>query len=134
MGYAARMRFEAPDLALLDAAEEVEIETAAQDGAAHRTIIWIVVDGDDAFVRSVNGSGARWYREAVARPDAVAIHVDGRSLSARVEAAADATSVERVSEALGRKYATSRASLRSMLEPHTLETTLRVIPATAPQA
>ena len=128
MGYAARMRFEAPDLALLDAAEEVEIETAAPDGAAHRTIIWIVVDGDDVFVRSVNGSGARWYREAVGRPDAIAIHVDGRSLPARVEAAADGASVEQVSAALGRKYASSRASLRSMLAPHTLETTLRVVP------
>jgi hypothetical protein len=131
MGYAAQMRFEAPDLALLDAAEEVEIETAAPDGAAHRTIIWLVVDGDDAFVRSVNGSGARWYREAVARPDAVAIHVGGRSLPARVESAADDASIERVSEALGRKYASSRASLRSMLAAHTLETTLRVIPRPA---
>jgi hypothetical protein len=127
MGYAARMRFEAPDLALLDAAEEVEIETAAPDGAAHRTIIWIVVDGDDAFVRSVNGSGARWYREAVAAPDAVAIHVDERALEARLEAAADDASIERVSEALRRKYADDQ-SLRSMLKPHTLETTLRVIP------
>ena len=127
------MRFEAPDLALLDAAQEVEIETAAPNGAAHRTIIWIVVDGGDVFVRSVNGSGARWYREAVAGED-VTIHVDRRALPARVEAAADDASIEQVSTALSRKYASSRASLRSMLATHTLETTLRVIPATAAQA
>jgi len=127
------MRFEAPDLALLDAAKEVEIETAAPNGAAHRTIIWIVVDGDAVFVRSVNGSGARWYREAVAGED-VTIHVDRRAIPARVEAAADDASVERVSGAIARKYAASRASVRSMLAPHTLETTLRVIPATARQA
>jgi hypothetical protein len=127
------MRFEAPDLALLDAAKEVEIETASPTGVAHRTIIWIVVDGDDVFVRSVNGSGARWYREAVAGGE-VTIHVARRALPARVEAAADDASVDRVGVALSRKYATSRASLRSMLAPHTLETTLRLLPATASQA
>ena len=37
--------------------EEIEIETARPDGPPHRTIIWVVVDGDDAFVRSVNGAG-----------------------------------------------------------------------------
>jgi len=127
------MRFEAPDLALLDAAKEVEIETAAPNGAAHRAIIWIVVDAGDVFVRSVNGSGARWYREAVAGVD-VAVHVDGRAIPARVEAAADDASVERMSAALGRKYVTSRASVRSMLAPNTLETTLRLLPVPASQA
>src|SRR4051812_45980776 len=73
MGYAEAMRFEPGELALLDATEEIEIETGRPDGAAHRTTIWIVVDGDDAFIRSVNGAGARWYREAVANP-LVTIH------------------------------------------------------------
>ena len=132
MGYADRMRFEPAELAWLDETEEVEIETATTGGPSHRTIIWVVVDGEDAFIRSVNGSTARWYREATANP-AVTIHSRRRArpehaLSARVEAASDAQSVERASEALRRKYAND-PSLGSMLVPSILPTTLRLTPA-----
>ena len=128
MGYAARMRFAPDELALLDESEEIEIETARPDGPAHRTIIWVVADGEDVFIRSVNGAGARWYREAVARPS-ITVHVGGRTIPARVEPAADDDSIRRTSDQLARKYARQRASMRAMLEPHTLETTLRVVPA-----
>jgi hypothetical protein len=128
MGYAERMRFGPDELALLKAAEEIEIETARPGGPSHRTIIWIVVDGDDVFLRSVNGASARWYREATENPS-VAIHVDGQALPARTEPATDAESIRRTSDELRRKYATHGASLRSMLVPDILDTTLRVEPA-----
>jgi hypothetical protein len=127
MGYAASMRFEAGELGLLDATEEIEIETAAPSGSAHRTIIWVVVDGQDAFVRSVNGSTARWYREAVANPQ-VTVHAGGRALSAQVSAAADPDSIRRVNDGLTRKY-TGVTGLREMLEPGIYDTTLRLEPA-----
>ena len=127
MGYADPMRFEPGELALLDATEEIEIETARPDGAAHRTTIWIVVDDDDAFVRSVNGATARWYRETIANP-AITIHAGDRALAARAIAAADADSVGRVSDALRRKY-TGITGLREMLEPAIFDTTLRLEPA-----
>jgi hypothetical protein len=121
------MRFEPGELALLDETEEVRIETTPPDGPAHRTIIWVVVDGDDVFIRSVNGATARWYREAVADP-AVAIHVGGRTLPARAVAATDPSSVQRTSYALTRKYAADPA-LRLMLIPEIFDTTLRLTPA-----
>jgi len=121
------MRFEAGELALLDETEEIEIETAAPGGPAHRTTIWVVVDGDDAFLRSVNGSTARWYREAVANPS-VTIHADGRALTAQVVAAPDPESVKRVNDALRAKY-TGITGLREMLEPDIFPTTLRLEPA-----
>jgi hypothetical protein len=121
------MRFEPDELALLDATEEIRIETARPGGPAHRTIIWVVVDGDDVFVRSVNGATARWYREAVANP-AVTVHVAGRGLAARAEAATDPSSVQRMSDALARKYARDPA-LRLMLVPEIFDTTLRLAPA-----
>jgi hypothetical protein len=127
MGYAGQMRFEPADLALLAETGEVEIETTRPGGSAHRTIIWAVVDGEDAFIRSVNGSGARWYREALATP-AVTIHVADRGLNARAVPASDASSVQRASDALAHKYAAD-PGLPSMLEPETLETTLRLEPA-----
>jgi hypothetical protein len=115
------------DLAALAAADEIEIETRAPDGTVHRTIIWIVTHDGDVYVRSVNGPGARWYREAIATGD-IALHVDGRRIPARLEAAADAAGVEACSEALKAKYKADY-SLQSMLEPETLPTTLRVVPA-----
>lgn len=128
MGYAGRVSFSGEDLAAIDAAEEVRIETQAPGGEAHRTIIWIMVDDGEVFVRSVNGEDGRWYQEAKANP-AVAIHVDGRRLPATAIRADDPDSIDRVSEALRRKYPTQGASLRSMLQPHNFATTLRLEPA-----
>jgi len=127
MGYIARMRFEPAELALLAETREIEIETALPDGPAHRTVIWVVVDADDAFVRSYRGATARWYREAVANP-AVTIHADDVALHARVIPAVDAASIRRVSEGLVRKYP-GRGGLQAMLESDVLDTTLRLIPS-----
>ena len=126
------MRFEPDELAWLDATEEVEIETATPGGDPNRTIIWVVVDGDDAFVRSVNGATARWYREATANPS-VTIHSRKRArpevaLRATAETATDAESVERTSAALQRKYSRDPA-LGLMLKPTIFDTTLRLVPA-----
>ena len=122
------MSFSGEDLAAIDVAEEVQIETQAPGGAAHRTIIWIMVDDGEVFVRSVNGEDGRWYKEAKANP-AVAIHVDGRRLPATAIPADDPDSIDRVSDALRRKYPDQGASLRSMLQPHNFATTLRLEPA-----
>ena len=127
MGYAARMRFEPGELALLDEAMEIRIETARPGGPAHRTIIWVVVDGDDAFVRSVNGADARWYREALANPE-VTNHAAGRTVHATAQPAADPDSIRRTNEALSGKYA-GRGGIRSMLEPDVFDTTLRLVPS-----
>jgi hypothetical protein len=128
MGYAPAMPFAPADLAVLAEAVEIEIETrAAADAPLHRTIIWVVTDGPDAFIRSVRGSIARWYREAIAHPRVV-VHVAGRALPARVVPAPDAGSVARTSAALRRKYP-GADGLPEMLVPDTFPTTLRLEPA-----
>jgi hypothetical protein len=121
------MSFTGEDRALLDRVEEVEIETQAPQGPPHRTIIWTVVDGDDVFIRSYRGEQARWYREALANP-AVAIHANGRRLSATAIPATDPDSIERASAGFMRKYAGDPAA-SSMIRPTNLPTTLRVEPA-----
>ena len=104
MGYAPAMPFAPADLAALEAAEEIEIETrASADARAHRTIIWIMTDGADAFVRSVRGPAGRWYREALADPRVV-VHAGGRTLPARVVPAPDEESIARTNAGLRRKY------------------------------
>jgi hypothetical protein len=121
------MRFDPADLDLLATTGEVEIETARPGGPPHRTIIWVVVDGDDAFIRSVNGSRARWYREAIAAP-AVTIHVAERGLPAQAIPATDPTSIQRMSDTLLIKYA-GDPDLESMLEPEIFDATLKLVPA-----
>lgn len=120
------MPFDPGTLGLLARTVEVEIETYSA-AAVHRTVIWIVVDDRDVFVRSVNGSAARWYREATADPS-VAIHAAGERIPARAVPAVDQASVARTTAGLERKYAVS-PSLPSMLREEVLGTTLRLDPA-----
>jgi hypothetical protein len=115
------------DVTALAAAEEIRIETRGSDGATHRTIIWVVEHDGDVYLRSVNGPGARWYREATANGSAE-LEVDGRSIPVRLEPAADEAGIAACSAGLERKYR-GDYSLASMLEPKTLPTTLRVVPA-----
>lgn len=111
-------------------AEEIRIETWSASGDVHRTIIWVVTDGEDLFIRSVNGEGARWYREAISgRPTGIAFDRKGPAIPVALSPAADPESIERCSAALRAKYAADPA-LASMLKPHTLPTTLRVLAGT----
>src|SRR5262249_41562736 len=98
------MTFSPEILAVWDGTAEVEIETSRGGAAAvHRTVIWIVVDGGEAYVRSVRGPAGRWYREVVANPRG-AVHASGERVPVRAQAANDAETVARVSAALQRKY------------------------------
>jgi hypothetical protein len=114
----------AADREVLAQIEEVRIETQSSTGDVHRTIIWVVVDGEEAYIRSVKGEGARWYREALARPD-VSILADGRAVAVTAVPAVDEASIASCTEALTAKYARDPA-LRLMLRPNTLPTTLRL--------
>ena len=60
------MKFSESDLAALAAAEEIEIETRAPDGAVHRAIVWPLVRDGDAYLRSYKGHSGRWYRDVIA--------------------------------------------------------------------
>jgi len=113
---------------VLRKAATVRIETSAGDGRpVHRTIVWIVVDETGrAFVRSHRGGRGRWYRELIANPEGVVV-VGPRRI--RINAApADQAGIEVCSRLLSEKYASSRASLASMLRNEILETTLELHP------
>ena len=126
-GYAGLVSYSSEDLETLAGAEEVDIETQAPGGPAHRTTIWIVVDDGEAFIRTYKGPDSRWYREAVANP-AVAIHVNGQRLASTAIPASDPDSIERVSAGFRRKYAGDSAT-DAMVAGANLPTTLRLEPA-----
>lgn len=86
-----------------------------------------MVDGNDAFVRSWKGERGHWYRSALETPDDVTLTVRKMRLPIAVELADDEDSVERCSRALERKYA-GDPSTDSMVKPHNLATTLRLLP------
>ena len=120
------MSFSPEDLALLDNAKEIRIETQAPDKGARRTPIWVVVDEGEVFVRTWKGAGSRWFRDVEANP-AVAIHVGGKRLPASAIAATDPDSIERTSDGFRRKYSGDPA-VNAMVKPEVLETTLRLEP------
>jgi len=116
-----------PDvLAAIAEREEIEIETGGR-----RTIIWIVVDGSDVYLRSVRGERGRWYQDLLAEPKA-AIHFRGKPklppVAVRGVHAPDPESVAACSRALEQKYARQGSSLKAMLLPKVLPTTVRLEP------
>ena len=117
--------FSSAQLEQVDHEKLAVIETGSGD-RTHRTTIWAVVDDGDVFVRSVRGARGRWYQRVLADPS-VRLHVGNESLKANAVLSNDPESIERVSEALRRKYPKG-SSLDSMLRPEVLPTTLRLEP------
>ena len=116
---------------LIDQTKEVRIETFSTRGATE-TIIWIVVVGDDVYVRSVQGEKGHWYQRALSNP-LVAILVDGERIEFRAVPVDDPDVFEAVSSALRDKYSPG-GSLDRMTRDDVLDTTLRLDPAGVPPA
>jgi hypothetical protein len=120
------MPFRPQDLHDLDVAREIKIETRDDRDVVRATIIWIVVDKNELFVRSVRGERGRWYRDALATPE-VTINDNGRRLEVRAIPVRDADSVRRINEALKRKYAKDDG-YDEMLVPEVLTANFRLEP------
>jgi len=88
--------------------------------------IWVVVDGDEVFIRTYRGPKSRWYLELLAGPGALV--VNGRRIPVRAIDASDIASVKRASDGYRKKYP-KNDSLDAMLVQSVLPTTLRVEPA-----
>lgn len=122
-------QFDANALNQIANTEEIEIETRSVTipGRKHRTIIWVMVDNNQVYIRSVRGRNGRWYQQIIANPDG-AIYVDGQRLAVHAVPVTDEATITRVSNAVLRKYGNS-PSAPSMVRPETLPTTLLLEPA-----
>ena len=120
------MPFRPQDLHDLDTVREIRIETEGDRHTTHSTIIWIVVDKGDVFVRSVKGDQGRWYREALANPN-VTLNDNGRRFECNAVPVHDPDSIRRINEALERKYAKDEG-YDEMLVPDVLGANLRLEP------
>ena len=121
--------FDQDTLKTLDQTDEIDIETSRGAGApVHRTTIWIMVDGDDVFVRSVRGPGGPMIPRDHRQPA-------GRGARGRYDRQSGGVASRRpggiaVNRALERKYRGRWSSpTDAMLLPDTLPTTLKLAPA-----
>ncbi len=59
------------ELDAIDAAQELALDSACGDGTLRRPVtMWVVRVGEDVYVRSVNGRGSGWFRDAQTRHEA----------------------------------------------------------------
>lgn len=120
-------QFDSQILNQLANTEEIEIETHSATGKTRRTIIWVMVDDQNVYIRSWLGLKGRWYQEIKANPDA-AIHMNGQRLPVRAVPVTDEALIARVSNNILRKYHHS-PSANGMVREEILPTTLQLEPA-----
>ncbi|MET7768419.1 DUF2255 family protein [Nocardia sp. NPDC005366] len=108
--------------------DEIEISSRRTDGTLNTPrIIWAVRDGDDVYIRSVNGPSAAWYRATRGRREGH-LHASGVDTDV-VFIDADAAVNDRVDAAYRDKYRRYDASIvDSINSPHAAETTMLVVP------
>jgi hypothetical protein len=123
----ARARFDQAVIDRCNATHEVDIETVRRAGRPRRTTIWIVTDGSDVYVRSVRGSQGHWYRELTATQHGV-LHIGSDRFAVRARRADDPETIDLVGDLFRAKYGPASRSTQAMLQPKTLETTLRLEP------
>ena len=116
--FAADMLRESRDL------QEVTIRTEKHPESA--VVIWIAVDDDEVFVRSVRGTNGRWYRDLAAGGGAT-LEFAGRRLPVQAIPASDPDAVARASREYLRKYQPSPYA-QAMVKSEVLPTTLRLEP------
>jgi hypothetical protein len=124
----ARASWTSDELSKVGAAEELQIAGLRRDGTLREPVtIWVVRDGDDLYVRSVNGPTAAWFRGAQARQE-------GRIRAGGVErdvalVDADHTLDDRIDARYRTKHGLYAAYIiDSITSPHARATTLRLVP------
>ena len=117
-------KFDAPTLDVLRSIQEVRIRTEKHPGSA--VVIWIVVVGDQVFVRSFLGAKGRWYRDVGAGGHAT-LEASGREVAVETMPANDPATIECVSRAFLEKYRSSPYA-QAMIQADALPTTLRLQP------
>jgi len=114
------------DLTTIGDAEEVRIAPARPDGTLRKpVIVWLVRQGDDLYVRSVNGRDASWFRGGQDRHE-------GRIWAGGLEQ--DVTFVEtderndEIDAAYWAKYRRYPSIVPSIVAPAARAATLKLVP------
>jgi len=120
----AMANFDADTLRELRDVQELRIRTEKHPKTA--VVIWIVVPGDEVFVRSWLGARGRWYRD-LATGGPATLEFPGRRIEVHAFPASDDASIARASAEFLRKYEPN-SHAREMVRSEILSTTMRVEP------
>jgi hypothetical protein len=114
------------ELDRIAAAQELDLASVRGDGTLRRPVrMWVVRDGDDLYVRSVNGRGSSWFRGARTRHEA-RIRAGGVEKEVDlVETDADDAVDAAYHAKYGRRYPTI---VPSMVAPGARAATLKLVP------
>jgi hypothetical protein len=116
------------ELADIGGAHELRIAPLRSDGTLQPSrIIWVVRQGDDLYVRSVNGPKGAWFRSVQKR---YAGHISAGGFDADVafEDAGHDLDGE-IDEEYRRKYGRSSPAVDHITSPEARSTTLRLLPS-----
>jgi hypothetical protein len=115
------------ELHKIGVAEELEIASLRSDGTQRKPVtIWVVRDGDDLYVRSVNGRTSSWFRGAQARHEA---HIEAGGIGKDVllvETDDLSDEIDAAYRAKYRRYADSIVG--SIVTPNARAATLKLVP------
>lgn len=115
------------ELAKINAADELQIAPRRRDGSYSSAFpIWMVRDGDDLYVRSVNGRDAAWFRRAQATGEG-RIAAGGVEKEVRFVECEDHTLGDRIDAEYRSKYRRYSASpVNSIVSPQARAATLKL--------
>jgi hypothetical protein len=115
------------ELDRIGTAEELTLASERRDGALRKPVtMWVVREGDDLYVRSVNGRGSSWFRGAQT-------HNNARIRAGGIEKDVDLTETDEVNDTVdaayqtkyGRRYPTI---VPSIVAPQARAATLKLVP------
>jgi len=122
------MRWTDDELAAIAASQELTIASFRADGTLRAPItIWVVPDGDDLYVRSVNGREAAWFRGAQTRHQA---RIRAGGVEKDVSLVETDEAREQIDTAYQTKYGTRYPTIvPSIVAPQAQAATLKLIPS-----
>jgi hypothetical protein len=116
------------ELNKIETAEELKIASLRRDGTLTKPVtIWVVRDGDDLYIRSVNGRSAAWFRGTQVRREG---YIEAGGVAKEVQFVDAEPEINDVLDAAYRtKYRRYAASIvNSIVSPKARSTTLKLVP------
>jgi len=113
----------------IGAAEELQIASVRPDGTLRRPVtVWVVRNGDDLYVRSVNGRTASWFRGAQVRRKG---HIRAGGVDKDVCFVETDEMNDEIDAAYRTKYRRYAAGIvDSIVSPQARAATLKLVPST----
>jgi hypothetical protein len=111
----------------ITAAEELDLASVRRDGKLRPPVtMWVVRDGDDVYVRSVNGRAASWFRGAQNRHEA---RIRAGGVEKEVGLVETAEASDAVDAAYHAKYGPRYPTIvPSIVSPEARAATLKLVP------